>query len=85
MSQCFNPGVISRIDESFGITYRLPTVSFRWTLPDLVQIPLENETRHDLLNQSGEDGCDHKDGEDNILDSLLTGVGMEERKSNEEG
>jgi len=61
-----------------------PAVGFGGPLAHLVEIALRDEARHDLLHERREDGRDHEDGEDHVLQPLLRGVGVEEGKSYEE-
>ena len=55
------------LDEDVGDEERRPAIGFARTFADLVQISLSDEARHDLLDQSREDGGQHEDTEYNVL------------------
>ena len=52
-----------------------PVVDFGGLFADFVEVALEDELGHDLLDEGGEYGRHHEDGEDGRLKTLLGGAG----------
>ncbi|TKW53776.1 hypothetical protein CTA1_1208 [Colletotrichum tanaceti] len=76
--------LVGDLDNDAGEHEGLPGVGLAGPLADLVEGALGDEVRLDLLDDGGEDGDDHEDGEDDVLHAGHAAVGLPEGEADEE-
>lgn len=77
-------GVPGQLDDDVGEHEGAPGVGFRRPFARFVEGPLGDEVGHDLLDELAEDGEEHEDGKELVLEALETVFGAEEGEADEE-
>lgn len=62
--------LVRNFDEDSGKHERLPAVRLAGSFADFIQSALSQEERDNLLDEGREDGTDHEEGEDSVLETL---------------
>ena len=76
--------VPGQLDDDVGRDEDFPRVRLGRALADFVQGALHDEVRHGLLHDVAEDGHEHEDGEELVLQALKTGGRLPEGETDEE-